>query len=129
MTNAELVKEIKHIAGVTGGWDDNYDFEYPPNAPDDDAEEIFVLVEDVDWTQEHKYQDRTQIWYYPARGVHFMVSESRSGSYHTDWYYSPPEVDIVTRHEKVVTRTEVEWRIEHDSVNDSEPTPCKVAKV
>ena len=62
-----------------------------------------------------------------------MVSESRSGSYHTDWYYSPPEVNIVSRHEKVVTRTEVEWRIEHDSVNDSandsEPTPCKVAKV
>ena len=51
MTNAELVKEIKHIAGVTGGWDDNYDFEYPPNAPDDDADEIFVLVEDGDWTQ------------------------------------------------------------------------------
>ena len=44
MTNSELVKEIKHIAGVTGGWDDNYDFEYPPNVPDDDEEEIFVLV-------------------------------------------------------------------------------------
>ena len=128
MTNTEIAKEIKLIAGVTGEWDDNYDFEYPPNAPDDDAEEIFVLVEDDDWTQEHKYQDRSQIWYYPARGVHFMVSESRSGSYHTDWYYNPPEVNIVTRHEKVVTRTEVEWRIEYDSVNDSAPAPCKAAK-
>ena len=78
---------------------------------DDEEEEIFVLVEDDEWTQDHKYQSRSQIWYYPARGVHFMVSESRSGSYHTDWYYNPPEVDIVTRHEKVVTRTEVEWRV------------------
>lgn len=124
MTNAEILAEIKHLAGVrSDDWDARYDFEYPPNAPDDDAEEIFVLVEDDDWTQEHKYQNRVQIWYYPARGVYFQVYESRSGSYHTDWYYNPAEVDLVIKHEKVVTKTITEWVIVADIVSTG-PKVC-----
>ena len=123
MTNSELIKEIKHIAGVTGDWDCNYDFEYPANVPDDDEEEIFVLVEDDEWTQEYKEQYRTQFWYYPKRDVYFQVNESRSGSYHTDWYYSPPDIFIVTKHEKVVTKTVVEWKIEKDPAESQ--TPCQ----
>lgn len=56
-----------------------------------------------EFTQDHKYQYCTSVIKHIASGRCFEVSCSRSGSYHTDWYYTydsdPYEVKKV---EKVV---------------------------
>lgn len=46
-------------------------------------------VEDEgDFCQDHKYQQATNIIKHVESGRFFEVSCSRSGSYHTDWYYT-----------------------------------------
>lgn len=59
--------------------------------------------EDGDFTQDHKYQHCTNVIKHLESGRCFEVSCSRSGSYHSDWYYTydsdPYEVKKV---EKVV---------------------------
>lgn len=59
--------------------------------------------EEGDFTQDHKYQYCTSVIKHIASGRCFVVNCSRSGSYHTDWYYTydsdPCEVKKV---EKVV---------------------------
>lgn len=46
------------------------------------------IVEEGDFTQDHKYQYCTNIIRHIESGRCFEVSCSRSGSYHTDWYYT-----------------------------------------
>jgi hypothetical protein len=75
---------------------------------EDELPEDFEIVEDDDWTQDHKYQHCTQI-FKDGEGNFFSVTNSRSGSYHTDWYYQEPHVEQVKRVEKVVTKTVVSW--------------------
>lgn len=72
---------------------------------EDDLPEDVVLVEEDDWTQEHKYQYCSAVYKCPE-GNYFEVSNNRSGSYHTDWYYGEPSVRQVTPVEKVVKTTE-----------------------
>lgn len=66
-------------------------------------------VDEGDWTQDHKYQNVEHVIQHLKSGRCFMVFASRSGSYHTDWYYTydnaPIEVKEVKR---VVTLTEWE---------------------
>lgn len=41
--------------------------------------------------------------------MYMAVNESRSGSYHSDWYYAVPTVELVELRERVVTQTVREW--------------------
>jgi hypothetical protein len=66
------------------------------------------VVEEGDWVQDHKYQHCTTI-VKDKEGNYFQFENSRSGSYHTDWYYNPPTIYQVKRVEKVVTKTVVSW--------------------
>jgi hypothetical protein len=61
--------------------------------------EGWEVVEETDWTQDHKYQYQETT--YHKDGQYFSVTQSRSGSYHTDWYYNDPECFEVERHEEV----------------------------
>lgn len=60
-------------------------------------------AEEGDFCQDSKYQHATNVIKHLASGRCFEVSASRSGSYHTEWYYTydsdPYEVKAV---EKVV---------------------------
>lgn len=60
-------------------------------------------AEEGDFTQDHKYQYASHVIRHIKSGRCFEVSCSRSGSYHSDWYYTydsdPVEVKSV---EKVV---------------------------
>lgn len=101
MTTKEIIEKIKKDSEMRDrlcGAD--YDF---------DDDEIFELVDDDDWSQEHKNQYRCSVYKHIESDTYFQLSESRSGSYHTDWYYDMPEITLVKRVEKVVTRTEVTW--------------------
>ena len=61
-------------------------------------------AEEGGWTQDHKYQYCDHVIRHIESGRCFQVSASRSGSYHTDWYYTydndPIEVKEV---EKIIT--------------------------
>ena len=52
----------------------------------------FRLVEEGDWTQEHKYQGAQHIVQHVASGQYFGISQSRSGSHFSDWYYDASEI-------------------------------------
>lgn len=52
----------------------------------------FVVVEEDDWTQEHKYQSANHIVNHIPTGRHFSLAQSRSGSDYSDWYYSATEI-------------------------------------
>lgn len=97
MTNAEILKQIMEDHD---GYSERYDFE------DSDYVEEY---EDDEWTQNHKNQYRSAIYYSAKHDVYFQVNESRSGSYHTDWYYDQPDVFIVEKHEREVTKIVTEW--------------------
>lgn len=62
-------------------------------------------VDSGEWEQEHKYQNRRSILLY--KGQHFAYDESRSGSYHTDWYYNESYLTPVVRKEE--TKVVVSW--------------------
>jgi hypothetical protein len=64
----------------------------------DELPEEFTVVEVGEWSQEHKSQYARHI--VMAHGQFFCISESRSGSYHTDWFYDEPTVQEVTREEE-----------------------------
>lgn len=66
------------------------------------------VVEEGDWTQEHKYQYCSTI-VQDNEGNYFQLDNSRSGSYHTDWYYGEPSISQVKRVEKEITKIVVSW--------------------
>lgn len=72
----------------------------------DDLPEDWELVSEGDWIHEGKYQHEESI--VTKNGKYFRIMNSRSGSYHTDWYYDEPQVYEVERIEKIVVT--VEWR-------------------
>lgn len=76
----------------------------------DDSED-FEFVEGGNWVQERKCQFRTCIYKHIPTGKYYSTVWSRSGSYHTDWYYSwedeGAELVEVEKREKVITI--VEW--------------------
>ncbi len=57
----------------------------------------YVSVEEGEWTQNHKYQSNDETFKITLDDevVYLRVSVSRSGSYHTDWYYSVDDVEEV----------------------------------
>lgn len=68
----------------------------------DDLPEEFTLLVESDWTQDHKYQTSAPIVQHRDSGRMFCVSRSRSGSYHSDWYYSDAYVTEVRKVQKTI---------------------------
>lgn len=53
---------------------------------EEDPSEGFEIVEEGDWTQDHKCQFKD--WIFKHEGKFYSLTESRSGSPFTDWYYA-----------------------------------------
>lgn len=85
-------------------------YEEDPYALDcfDDVE----IVECGEWEQDYKYQSRCVVVRY--KDIHIQVNEGRSGSYHSDWYYTPSTIFQVAPVAKVVTV--FEYNIVGDSI-------------
>lgn len=69
----------------------------------DDEDDSLEIVEEGDWTQDHKYQHMETVAKY--EGKFYSFNQSRSGSYHTDWYYNDTEVYEVEPVTKTITVT------------------------
>ncbi len=82
------------------GFSENYDFDFS---------DYLKPVEIEDWVQDGKCQYRQCVYFSPKHNVHVSVNETRSGSYHSDWYYAVPTVELVEPRERVVTQTVREW--------------------
>lgn len=100
MNKAQYNLIFKEIMEDHDGYSENYDFE-----DSDYLEE----VEEEDFVQDGKYQHRQVVYYSKKHDVHVAVNETRSGSYHSDWYYQEPDVALVEKRERVVTKTITEW--------------------
>jgi len=66
-----------------------------------DEPEGFEIEEEGEWIQDGKYQYTTTILKHIESGRCFELYFTRSGSYHSDYYYDVPEVG---REVKKVTR-------------------------
>jgi hypothetical protein len=71
----------------------------------DDLAQPFEVVDEGEWSQDHKYQTNVTIIRHGDQ--FFCIQQSRSGSYHTDWYYGDTEVSEVERKEE--TKVVVTW--------------------
>ncbi|AHY25043.1 ribonucleotide reductase [Pectobacterium bacteriophage PM2] len=92
---------LEEIMSDHNGYSDRYDFE---------DSEYLQEIEGEDWTTDNgKYQYKQSVYFSKKHNVHIAVDETRSGSYFSDWDYSAPDVSLVEKREKVVTRTVVEW--------------------
>ena len=68
------------------------------------------LVEDGEWSQDHKYQHKESVVKHVPTGKFYHYEISRSGSPFTDWYYSYedgdyPDLVEVEKKERVITET------------------------
>ncbi|MGL5015031.1 MAG: hypothetical protein ACRC6V_12185 [Bacteroidales bacterium] len=77
---------------------------------DYDLSEEFDVVDESDWTQEHKYQFGGFIALHKPTKTYWDVRRSRSGSYHSDWYYDAADVCQVEPHDEVITKTVRVWK-------------------
>lgn len=68
-----------------------------------DEEAGLLVVEEGDWIDDGKYSFRNTIVSF--EGKFFDIAESRTGSYHTDYYYNDPEAYEVAPHTETITRT------------------------
>jgi len=73
--------------------------------------EDFETVSEGDWTQEHKYQYRDIVVKHLPTNKFFSFYIHRSGSYHTDWYYSYDDegAELTEVHKVSRTVTVEEW--------------------
>ena len=67
------------------------------------------VVEDGEWTQDHKYQYKESFVKHIPTGKFYQYTVSRSGSPSTDWYYSYelgdyPELCEVTQEERTIVQ-------------------------
>jgi hypothetical protein len=61
------------------------------------------LEEEGEWTQDYKYQNLTTIVKHVETDTFWAIHQSRSGSYHTDWYYNDPDCNQVKPVEETIT--------------------------
>lgn len=97
MTNTEILAEVMEDHD---GYSESYDF---------DDSEYLEEVESEDWVQEGKYQYCQTVHFSTKHNVYIAVNHTRSGSYHSDWYYNEPDVSIVKKVTRQVTKTITEW--------------------
>lgn len=71
----------------------------------------WVLIEEGDWIQNGKYQDKTNIVQDSKTGLYYRYSMTRHGSPFSDWYYDHEEesehyLEEVKQQTKTITITE-----------------------
>jgi uncharacterized protein (UPF0248 family) len=59
-----------------------------------DDHEDFEVVAAEEWTQDYKYQTCSVVYKHLPSGDFYQAHWSRSGSYHTDWYYTHEGVGV-----------------------------------
>lgn len=73
---------------------------------DENNKQVFKIVEELDWDDDGKYSHGGRIFEF--EGKNYQLSISRSGSYHTDYYFDftleCQEVEQVTITRKVWNR-------------------------
>lgn len=69
----------------------------------DSFEGDIKIIQEGDWTQEHKYQLQEVIVKYD--GIYYQLWRTRSGSYHSDWFYGETTVQPVMEKKKQVIIT------------------------
>lgn len=95
----DIIKEIMSDAGIAeDDYDSNYDFDELDYLEERDAEE---------WVSQGKYEDRQVIYWSNKHNCNIAVQESRSGSYFSDYMYTPPVVSVAYPKERQITI--VEW--------------------
>ena len=52
-----------------------------------EGDDEFDVIEEGDFIQDYKYQHATSIYLHKESGKYYAFDMSRSGSYHSDWYY------------------------------------------
>lgn len=62
-------------------------------------------AEEGEWTQDCKYQQCENVIRHTESGRCFEISASRSGSYHTDWYYSFDGDPVEVKQEERVVKS------------------------
>lgn len=60
------------------------------------------VIDEGDWIDDGKYSFISSVVRYKDK--FYQIDQSRSGSYHTDYYYNDPEIFEVSRSEKVVVQ-------------------------
>lgn len=64
----------------------------------------YVVEEDTDWEINYKdYASKDTIFKFPELNVFVRVSESRSGSYYSDYFYDEPSFEFVEPKEITIT--------------------------
>lgn len=87
-----MSEEVDKLLAI---WDETYG--------DGDEEQGLTIVEEGEWIDDGKYSYRNTIVKWNDK--FWNISESRSGSYHTDYYYNDPEAYEVTPRTETITRT------------------------
>lgn len=117
-TAKEIEDEIREHFVHESSWSHTYSCDI------EDYEDRFELIEQEEWTQEHKDQYRQSIYFDKENDCFIAVNESRSGSYHDGFdSYEAPTIEVVRKVEKVVTKVEVIWETVSASSVPKEPTP------
>jgi len=70
---------------------------------EDDIDAFDEVVDSGDWIDDGKYSFREDVVKYD--GKFYKISQSRSGSYYTDYDYMDPEIEEVEKREKTVVQT------------------------
>lgn len=71
---------------------------------EEDIPDTLECVSSGKWQDDYKYQHCSDV-YRNDKGEYFLITNSRSGSYHTDYFYSPPEVYRVEKEVKMIEKT------------------------
>lgn len=69
----------------------------------EDGSKDVEIVERGDWVEEGKYSYRSTVVKY--EDTFYMITESRSGSYFTDYHYEDPEIVQVAPREETIVKT------------------------
>lgn len=82
--------------------EDSIDPRYPSN---------WLLIEEGEWIQDGKYQERTNIVQDVRTNLYYRYTITRSGSPFTDWYYTYSDysehyLEEVTKQTRTITITE-----------------------
>lgn len=75
----------------------------------EESNEYLELFESDDWTQDYKYQFCNMVFKHIKTGRFYLISISRSGSYHSDWYYSYEDAGGVLVEVKKVEVVTTKW--------------------
>lgn len=104
LTVNEILAEIRKEYVSQSSWSGTWSHEI------EDDEDRFQVVEQEDWTQNHKTQYRQSIYYDTKNKVYIALNESRSGDYYQGWEsYDAPDISVVTLEEKEVTKIVKIW--------------------